>query len=120
MDKTGTPPHRYTSILLTRMVCAALVALFVAGIVGEGTVDHAAPTSCNVKSFGAVGDGKHKDTAALQKALDSCSTTNGQTIEVPPGTYLSAPLYLRSNTRLQIDTGATLDASQTLSDYTIP
>ncbi len=120
MDKTGTPPHRYTSILLTRMVCAALVALFVAGIVGEGTVAHAAPTSCNVKSFGAVGDGKHMDTAALQKALDSCSTINGPMIEVPPGTYLSAPLYLRSNNRLQIDTGATLDASQTLSDYTIP
>ena len=121
MDKTSTIPRRHAYILLTRMICTAMVALFTAGIAGRGNVAHAFPAVCNVKSFGAVGDGKHKDTAAIQKALNSCANSqNGQIVEVPPGTYLSAPLYLRSNLRLQIDTGATLDASQTLSDYTIP
>ena len=121
MDKTGTIPRRYAYILLTRMIWTAMVALFIAGIVGRGNVVHAFPAVCNVKSFGAVGDGKHKDTAALQKAFDSCANSQtGQIVEVPPGTYLSAPLYLRSNLRLRIDPGATLDASQTLSDYTIP
>ncbi len=122
MGKTGTMPRRYAFILLTRMVCAVMVALFIAGIAGRGNVAHAAGSAvCNVKSFGAVGDGKHKDTAALQKAFDSCANSQtGQIVEVPPGTYLSAPLYLRSNLRLRIDKGATLDASQTLSDYTIP
>lgn len=120
-EKTVTRQRRYAYILLTRMVCAAMGVLFIAGIVGGGNVAHAFPAICNVKSFGAVGDGKHKDTAAIQKALDSCANSqNGQIVEVPPGTYLSAPLYLRSNLRLQIDKGATLDASQTLSDYTIP
>ncbi len=120
MDKTGTMPRRYAFILLTRMVCVAIVALFVAGIAGGVNVAHATTSGiCNVKSFGAVGDGKHKDTTALQKAIDFCAAS-GINVELPPGTYLSAPLYLRTGLVLQIDKGATLDASQTLSDYTIP
>ncbi len=119
IDKTCTMSRRYASILLTRMVCAAMMSLFVAGIVVGGNVAHALPGICNVKSFGAVGNGIHKDTAAIQKALDSCNTL-GSVVELPPGIYLSAPLFLRNNSRLQIDPGATLDASRTLSDYIIP
>ncbi len=37
----------------------------------------------NVKAFGAVGDGKHDDTAAFQLALESA-----QLVYVPDGTYL--------------------------------
>ncbi len=117
--KTGTMQRRYAYILLITMVCAVTVALFVA--VGSSIVAHAATNVCNVKSFGAVGDDTHKDTAAIQKAIDTCAAkAGGGTVEVPPGTYLSAPLYMRSNINLQVDTGATLDASKTLSDYTIP
>ncbi len=119
IDKTCTMSRRYASILLTRMVCAAIVALFVAGIAVGGNVAHALLGTCNVKSFGAIGNGIHKDTVAIQKALDSCNTP-GSVVELPTGTYLSAPLFLRNNTRLQIDPGATLDASRTLSDYIVP
>ena len=57
----------------------------------------------NVRDLGAVGDGKTKDTAALQKALDQ-----GGTVVVPPGTYLSGTLYLHDDTELRLETGATL------------
>ena len=121
MDKTRTVSCRYAYIVLATAVCAALIAFFAASIVAGGSkVSHAATTTCNVKSFGAVGDGVTKDTAAIQKAIESCASAGGGIVEVPAGTYLSAPLYMRSNVTLQVDTGATLDASKTLSDYTIP
>ncbi len=116
--RTVSCKHIYT--VLTTAVCAALMAFFVTGTVGGGIVTHAATTICNVKSFGAVGNDTTKDTAAIQKAINSCASAGGGTVEVPPGTYLSAPLFLKSNITLQVDAGATLDASKTLSDYTIP
>ena len=39
----------------------------------------------NVKSLGAVGDGKADDTAAIQKALSGVK--NGTVVYLPPGTY---------------------------------
>ena len=47
----------------------------------------------NVKDFGAVGDGVHDDTAAIQRAIDA-----GNTIYIPTGTYrVSFPLSITQN-----------------------
>jgi polygalacturonase len=109
------------SIVLVIVVCTAMIAFFASGLARGDQKAHAATTTiCNVKSFGAVGNDTTKDTAAIQKAIDTCASEGGGIVEVPPGTYLSAPLYLKSKITLQVDTGATLDASRTLSDYTIP
>lgn len=40
----------------------------------------------NVKDFGAVGDGVHDDTAAIQRAIDTLR--NGGTVFLPMGNYL--------------------------------
>ena len=53
-----------------------------------------------------------KDTAAIQKALDK-----GGTVVVPPGTFLAGTLYLRDNTELHLEPGATLLASPDPNDY---
>jgi polygalacturonase len=64
----------------------------------------------DVREYGAKGDGKTLDTAAIQKALDECGKTGG-TVHLPAGTYLSGPVTLRTKTTLQLDEGATLLAT---------
>lgn len=62
----------------------------------------------NVSQFGTVGNGKTFDTQALQKAIDSCHQTGGGQVTVPPGTYLTGTLYLKSNVELYLSRGAVL------------
>lgn len=71
----------------------------------------------NVRDFGAVGDGKTKDTLALQQTLDRCSLLGGGEVFVPAGEYLSGALVLRSNTLLRLDGDASLLGSPDVADY---
>ena len=60
-----------------------------------------AGVTASVISFGAKGDGVTDDTAAIQRAANSLSTTGG-TVSLPAGTYLvSSPIALWSNTLVQ-------------------
>ena len=60
---------------------------------------------------GAIGDGKAKDTAAIQGAIDACATQDGGIVEFEAGkNYLSGSLRLASKVTLNIE-GATLLAS---------
>ncbi len=61
----------------------------------------------NVKQFGAVGDGKTRDTKAIQEAIDAC-TKNG-TVTIPKGTYIVGPLKLKSNITLELKNGSRLN-----------
>ena len=70
----------------------------------------------NVRDFGATGDGKTFDTSAIQKALDACEDSSG-TVEFPAGTYLCQPLTLHAKTTIQLDAGATLQASTNQTDF---
>jgi polygalacturonase len=71
----------------------------------------------NVKKLGAAGDGKTKDTAIIQKAIDAASDTGGGTVLLPTGTYLSGTLRLKSNVTIHFDRGATLLGSTDIDDY---
>jgi polygalacturonase len=77
---------------------------------------HAAGT-CDPRAYGAKGDGATKDTAAVQKAIDTCEAQGGGTVELSAGTYVSAPIVLKSNITLQLDKGATLLGSPDHADY---
>jgi polygalacturonase len=80
----------------------------------------AAPTPAKIyqiKDFGAKGDGKTLDTAAIQKALDACGAAGGGTVRLTPGTYLSQPLTLRNRTTLLLEAGAKLQATDAESDF---
>lgn len=71
----------------------------------------------DVRSFGAVGDGKTKDTTAIQKAIDTCTAQGGGTVVVPPGTYLTGSLYLKSHVDFYLMAGSMLLASPDREDY---
>jgi polygalacturonase len=82
-----------------------------------GSMAHAGTRICDPRKLGAKADGKTKDTASLQQAIDTCSQAGGGIVPLTAGTYLSAPLDLKSHVRLQRDKGATLLGSPDMEDY---
>jgi polygalacturonase len=76
-----------------------------------------ASSVCNPRDYGAKGDGISKDTASIQAAIDACEKRGGGTVRLTAGTYLSAPIVLKSNITLQLDKGATLLGSADHGDY---
>lgn len=70
----------------------------------------------NIKALGAKGDGRHKDTTAIQQAINR-GAKRGLTIVIPAGTYLTGSLFLRSGSRLRFEEGATLLGSTDISDF---
>ncbi len=71
----------------------------------------------NVKDYGATGDGKTKDTLAIQQTIERCSVFGGGEVVVPAGDYLTGALALRSGVMLRVEEGATLNGSPDMTDY---
>jgi polygalacturonase len=94
-----------------------LMLTFALALVAASAAALHAASTCNPRDFGAKGDGTTKDTAAIQKAIDSCAAKGGGTVVLTKGTYLSAPIVLKSNITLQVDKGATLLGSPDHADY---
>jgi polygalacturonase len=67
----------------------------------------------NVRDFGAKGDGKTLDTAAIQKAIDA----GPGTVYFPAGRFLSGTIMLKSNVTLYLSPGAVLLGSTRIEDY---
>ena len=89
------------------------------GIILVGAAVSAAAATHDVRAFGAKGDGRTKDTAAIQRALDACAGTGGRVV-VPPGTYLIGSIFLGDATELHLEKDATLLGSPDLADYNAP
>lgn len=77
----------------------------------------------DVTAYGATGDGRTKDTAAIQRAIDAAAGNRhptgvgGGTVFFPAGRYLSGSLHLRDNITLHLDAGAVLVASPNNADF---
>lgn len=70
-----------------------------------------APDAFDVRKFGARGDGKTIDTAAIQRAIDKAAAAGGGTVFIPQGRYLSFSLHLKSHVTLYFGSGAVLVAA---------
>jgi polygalacturonase len=76
----------------------------------------------DVRDFGAKADGQTLCTQAIQAAVDKCAAAGGGTVYLPPGSFLSGTIYMKTGVTLHLDTGCTLLGSTNLKDYpsTVP
>jgi polygalacturonase len=71
----------------------------------------------NVRTYGAAGDNKTKDTAAFQKALDACAAAGGGEVVVPAGNYLIGSIELHANTTLRLEKDVFVIESSDINDF---
>jgi len=64
-----------------------------------------------VRGFGAAGDGRTLDTAAVNRAIAAAAAVGGGTVEFAAGDYLCHSIHLLSNVTLHLGPGATLVAA---------
>ncbi len=73
----------------------------------------------DVKDFGAAGDGKTDDAAAIQKAIDACHAAGGGQVLLPSGNiFLAGPFNLKSNIDFHVAAHAKLLANPDEKVYT--
>jgi polygalacturonase len=74
----------------------------------------------DIRDFGAVADGKTKNTTAIRRAIESAVRAGGGSIVIPEGRWLTGPIHLASNINLYLAHGAELLFSTDFSDYLPP
>jgi polygalacturonase len=66
----------------------------------------------DIRAYGAVGDGKTVDTAAINRAIEAAAATGGGTVLFPSGTWLCFSIHLKSHVALYLAQGATILAAE--------
>lgn len=66
----------------------------------------------DVRAYGAAGDGRKLDTAAVNKAIEAAGAAGGGTVRLPAGTYLCYSIHLKSGVSLYLDQGTTILAAE--------
>ena len=69
------------------------------------------PGFFDVRTFGAVGDGKTVDTPAVNRAIEAASSAGGGTVLFPSGEYACYTIRLKSHVALYFNAGATILAA---------
>ena len=72
---------------------------------------------CDVRSFGAKGDGVTLDTSAVSAAIAACVKHGGGTVYFAPGHYVIGTVQLYSHIHLLLESGAVLVGSHDIQDY---
>ena len=72
---------------------------------------------CDVRAFGAKGDGVTLDTSAVSVAIAACVKQGGGTVYFGPGRYVIGTVQLYSHIHLYLESGAALVGSHDIHDY---
>ena len=102
-----------TQFALLFAVCSSVLALECVNTAIEKSVDL---STKEINPVAAIA----KDTAAIQSAIDAASAAGGGTVVIPPGTYLSGTVFLKSDVKIEFEKGAVLKASPDKGDYCGP
>ena len=99
-------------------LCLGLTLGLASAILGSSTARAQATVkfpdrSFDIRDYGAkmVAAKFLYDTVPIQKAIDACAAAGGGTVVIPKGNWLTGPLFLRSNVRLEVQRGAELAAT---------
>lgn len=71
----------------------------------------------NIAEYGAVGDGKTMNTAAIQAVIDKCAQNAPATLVIPKGIFLSGSLFLKPGVSIEMMEGSVLKGSTDIKDY---
>src|ERR1700751_5347020 len=71
----------------------------------------ALPGIFDIRTYGAVGDGKTVDSPAINKAIEAAAAAGGGTVLFPAGIWLSFSIRLKSHVALFLSQGATILAA---------
>ncbi len=71
----------------------------------------------SLADYNIIGDGLTNHQKTIQKAIDELSAKGGGKLIVPPGTWLTGPIILKSNINLCISKGAILLFSPDINEY---
>ena len=102
-------------LLLLAFACLLMIPVTSAHVssLTFSSAQRSAATTFDVRKFGARGDGKALDTAAINKTIDAAAAAGGGTVFFSAGDYLSVSIHLKSNVALYLDHGATIIAAET-------
>ena len=103
--------------LAAAWLAAAALAASSCGRAAEPPAPGRGGATCDVRAFGAAGDGRQLDTGAINAAVGACSRGGGGTVEFPPGVYLTGTIEILSNITLHLQPGARILGSPNLDDY---
>jgi polygalacturonase len=68
--------------------------------------------------YGATGDGRILDTAAVQAAINACNAAGGGVVYFPAGgNFLIGTIYLKSKLTLHVEAGAQITGSTDMQQY---
>jgi polygalacturonase len=106
-------------LLIGLLVCAALPFVAFEKPQAQPPIGATASSSVyDVRAFGAKGDGKTLDTAAINKAIEAAAAAGGGTVSFSAGAYLSVSIHLKSNITLHLDQGAKIVAADSVPGKT--
>ena len=72
---------------------------------------------CDIRKFGAKGDGKTLNTQAINAAIEACNARGGGVVLVPKGVFVTGTIHLKDNVRLYLEADAVLRATADLDRY---
>ena len=99
-------PNRFMNIV--RIYLTILLLIVIGNAYGLDT---------NIEKYGAVGDGKTLNSAAIQQAIDYCAKTGGGKVIFPAGRFVSGTISLKNKVTLRLEKGAVLLGSTDINDY---
>jgi polygalacturonase len=106
-------PARREILKLSGMGLAAAAATAVPSAYAATKPSAAYPAGAiyDIRTYGAVGDGKAVDSPAINKAIEAAAAAGGGTVYFPAGTWLSFSIRLKSHVNLHLSQGATILAA---------